>query len=89
MVKGISRRVVVIRSPDKKVFEEAIFIVREDCYNENSITGDMIVKEAQQVADRYVRENLKKKRLPQMPPLFYTAVGAMITGAVWIATILI
>lgn len=89
MVKGISRRVVVIRSPDKRIFEEAIFIVREDSYNEKSVTGEMIVKEAQAVADRYVKENLKKRRLPKLPPLFFTAMGALITGVVWIATILI
>ena len=89
MVKSISRRVVVIRSPDKKIFEEAIFIVREESYNEKSVTAEMIVKEAQAVADRYVKENLKKRTMPKFPPLFFTAVGALITGAVWIATILI
>jgi len=89
LVKGISRRVVVIRSPDKRIFEEAIFIVREDSVNAKSITGEMIIKEAQEIADRYVRENLKKPRLPKLPPLFFTALGVIITSAVWIATILI
>ncbi|MBQ8829992.1 MAG: translation initiation factor 2 [Oscillospiraceae bacterium] len=89
MVKGISRRVVVIRPPDTRVFEEAIFIVREDVCNEKSVTGEMIIKEAQEIADRYVRENLKKRRLPKLPPLFFTALGAIITSAVWIATILL
>lgn len=80
---------IVIHSPDKKVFEEAIFIVREDSYNEKSMTGDMIVREAQEVADRYIRENLKKHCLPKLPPVAYCAVGAMATGAVWIATVLL
>ena len=68
LVKGISRRVVVIRSPDKRIFEEAIFIVREDSINSKSITGEMIIKEAQEIADRYVRENVKKRRMPKLPP---------------------
>lgn len=85
----MSRRVVVIRSPDKRVFEEAIFIVRDDSGNDKSITAEMIVKEAQEVADRYVRENLQKRRLPKLPSLFYIGLGAIVTGAVWIATILI
>lgn len=89
MVKGVSRRVIVIRSPDKKVFEEAIFIVREDSYNEKSVTGEMIVKEAQAIAGQYIRENLKKRRLPKMPPIFYSAVGAILTGVIWIATTLL
>lgn len=85
LVKGVSRRVIVIRSPDKKIFEEAIFIVNEDSYKEEGVTGEMIIKEAQTVADRYIKDNLSKRRLPKMPPLFYAALGAIVTGIVCIA----
>ena len=34
MVKGISRRVVVVDSPDRRFFEQAIFIVRNDAAGE-------------------------------------------------------
>lgn len=30
LVKGISRRVIVVDSPDPKLFEQAIFIIRND-----------------------------------------------------------
>ena len=30
MIKGISRRVVVVKSPDPEIFDEAIFIVRDE-----------------------------------------------------------
>ncbi len=89
MVKGVSRHVIVIRSPDKKLFEEAIFIVNEDAYKENGVTGEMIIKEAQTVADRYIKDNLSKHKLMKMPPMFYAAIGAIATAAVWITTILI
>ena len=89
LVKGISKKVIVIRSPEKKLFEEAIFIVNEDVYRENGVTGEMIVQEAQTVADRYIKDNLKKRRLPKLPALFYSALGAAVTGIVWIATNLI
>ena len=29
-LKGVARRVVIVRSPPESVFEQAIFIVRED-----------------------------------------------------------
>ena len=29
MVKGITRQVILVKSPDPKLFEEAIFIVKE------------------------------------------------------------
>lgn len=33
VVKGVARRAVIVRSPDPRMFEEAIFIVREDYAN--------------------------------------------------------
>lgn len=49
MVKGISRRVVVVRPPDAKVFEEAFFIVREP----QQASRD-VLREACAVAERYL-----------------------------------
>ena len=34
MVKGTSRRVIVVDSPDPKLFEQAIFIVRNDAFTQ-------------------------------------------------------
>ena len=34
MVKGISRRVVVVDAPEHRFFEQAIFIVRNECPGE-------------------------------------------------------
>ena len=50
MVKGISRRVVVIDSPDQRFFEQAIFIVRNDAAGEG-ITSRELVEEARRVAE--------------------------------------
>ncbi len=33
MVKGISRRVIVVRSPDPRFFEQAIFLMKEDAFH--------------------------------------------------------
>ena len=30
MVKGITRQVILVKSPDPRLFEEAIFIVKEE-----------------------------------------------------------
>lgn len=62
MVKGITKRVVVVRCPDAKYFEEAIFMVREDVLlGENS---EEVLREACRAADGYIRENTApRKRL--------------------------
>ena len=42
MVKGISRRVVVIDSPDQRFFEQAIFIVRNDAAGEGITSRELV-----------------------------------------------
>ena len=75
MVKGVSRRVIVIKSPDKNVFEEAIFIVREDALRKG-VTRDELVREAQQVSNEYLSANKKKKSTKKLPGLVYALMGA-------------
>ena len=45
MVKGISRRVVVVDAPDQRFFEQAIFILRNDAAGEG-VTSRELVEEA-------------------------------------------
>ena len=51
MVKGISRRVVVVDAPEHRFFEQAIFIVRNDAAGEG-ITSRELVEEAVHSAER-------------------------------------
>ena len=60
VVKGTNKRVVVVKSPDPKVFEQAIFIVREDFLGKSGRTDAL--KEAQQVADAYIRSAVSAPR---------------------------
>ena len=84
MVKGITRRVIVIKSPDRKLFEEAIFIVKEDALNDTGVTPDDIIKEAQDVADNYIRQNLKSGRRVKLPAPLFALIGAAFTGFIWL-----
>lgn len=62
MVKGVTKRVVVVRCPETGYFDEAIFMVREDAVGD--MTPAEVLKEATAVADRYVRENVEKGKIP-------------------------
>ena len=46
MVKGVARRVVVVKSPDPKEFEQAIFLLREDALSEDT-PEEQILRQAQ------------------------------------------
>ena len=79
MVKGINRRVIVVKSPDPRYFEEAIFIVKEDA----QLTGvdcGRVLDEARAVANGYVKQQVYKRGLlAKIPPLGYLAAGAVLS----------
>ena len=83
MVKGTNRRVVVVKSPDQDVFEQAIFIIRD-----RSGAGGKaeILKEAEKVANEYLSTIAPASRsfLKRIPPLAFAVFGALLTGAVWL-----
>ena len=46
MVKGISRQVIVVHSPDPKLFEQAIFILKNEAV-EKGITEEALLQDEQ------------------------------------------
>ena len=53
MVKGTSRRVIVVDSPDPNYFEQAIFIVRNDVFERQGVTAQQVMGEACRIARSY------------------------------------
>ena len=82
MVKGIPRKVILIKSPDPKVFDEAIFIVRDDALRK-AITQEEIIREAQETANKYIEQHVQKKLISRIPPQIFTLFGAGAVGIVW------
>ena len=80
MVKGISRQVIMVQSPDRKLFEQAIFILRDDMGE--GVTEAELLKEA----ERAIRTPVVAKRW-QGP--IWAAAGAAATGLAWLATALL
>ena len=70
MVKGISKHVIVVKTPVGNIFDEAIFILNESAASASSVNADSLLYEACAVADEYVRSNCtesrqkKKRRIP-------------------------
>lgn len=89
MVKGVSRQVIVVRQPDTKLFEQAIFLLREDALGKDGLTDRQILKEACTVADRFVKNKGGKRPHRQLSGLFCMLTGAGITGLAWLLTILL
>ena len=86
MVKGISRQVIVVQSPDPKLFEQAIFILKDDAVAQG-ITDELLLKEARQAIRGPVRSG-KKRQLSMYGPV-WAAGGAAVTGLAWLLTAMI
>lgn len=85
MVKGISRRVVVVDAPEHRFFEQAIFIVRNDAAGEG-ITSRELVEEARRVAHNYASSGTSRfsSRWRTLNPIVYTLIGAGTIGLAWL-----
>lgn len=79
MVKGVSKQVIVVHSPDPKLFEQAIFILKEDAVGQG-ITDDVLLKEANRIISN---TRVRKK---SGSGLLWACCGALLTGMVWLLT---
>ena len=46
MVKGTSRQVIVVHAPEEKLFEQAIFILKDNAVGEGGISNEALLREA-------------------------------------------
>ena len=88
MVKGISRQIIVVKSPDPRFFEQAIFIVREEALGREGVSDEAILQEAERVADGYARRGVPLlRRLSAYVPMAACGVlGALAVGAIWLVS---
>ena len=84
MVKGITRQVVLVKSPDPRLFEEAIFIVKEEAAAREGVSDQQVLKEARRAADGYLkRSRAWNRRLERLPAPLWAAAGALAASAGW------
>ena len=86
MVKGLTRRVVIVDSPDPNLFEQAIFIVRNEALTKAGVTQEQVIAQARRVAAG-CRES--RGRSGGLRSLGFTLLGAGGVGAVWMLAALL
>ena len=86
MVKGTSRQVIVVQGTEPKLFEQAIFILRDNAVGEG-ITDETLLKEAREAIRGYDKES--KKRHLYLQGAVWASGGALVTGLIWLLTVLI
>lgn len=83
MVKGISRQVIVVQSPEPKLFDQAIFILNENAVGEG-VTEELLLKEARQAIRGYDKPS--RKRYFYLYGAFWATGGALLMGIAWLLT---
>ena len=86
MVKGTSRQVIVVQGAEPKLFEQAIFILRDDAVGKG-ITDDALLKEARDAIRGF--DKASGKRHAWMQGAVWASGGALATGLIWLLTVLI
>lgn len=81
MVKGISKQVIVVNATDKKLFDQAIFILSDEALADRGITEERLLQEARQ----YIRPGKQgKSRLLCPQSVVGAGAGAALMGLVWL-----
>ena len=84
MVKGLSRKIIIVKSPDPKIFEQAIFIVRDEYLHGQAIDQKELMRQANEAASGYVDNAYGLRGFRFSKPLLY---GAMILAVIGIIAV--
>lgn len=84
MVKGNSRQVIVVNAPDQKLFEQAIFILRDGVVRPEGITDEALLKEAKQ----YINIPRNGRGRPRNAGPLWAFGGAAATGLLWLMSMM-
>ena len=89
MVKGTSRRVIVVDSPDPNLFGQAIFIVKNDVFTREGVTQQQVLGEACRIARGYARGMQAPQPLWKRVPWWGWLAGAAALSLLVIVLVLI
>ena len=86
VIKGTSKRVIVVKSPDPGIFEQAIFIIREDFAGQNGVSEKDVLLQARRAANAYLGSGrTRRQRLTRLRAALFAAAGAACTAVAWFA----
>ena len=79
MVKGITRQVILVDSPDRQHFEKAIFILKD---GGSGLSEEALLDEARALAEKSMQP--EKDGDETLLRILYALAGAGLVGAAWL-----
>lgn len=83
MVKGVSKQVIVVHSPDPQMFEQAIFILKD---GQQGVSEEALLKEAKRLINT---PRISKRARFLLAGPTWACGGALITSLLWLAASLL
>ena len=80
MVKGNSRQVIMVNSPDPKLFDQAIFILKDGA---DGISEAQLLKEATKLISC---PQVRRRGRYRWQEFILLVIGASVTGVIWLLT---
>jgi len=84
MVKGTTRQVIVVKSPDPDLFDQAIFLIKEKALASGGVSDQELLLQARQVCQQANNHHISRLR-----NLLWGCLGAAIASIVWLCIFLI
>ena len=84
LVQGISKQVIVLQAKEEDIFEQAIFILKQDAVLKGGVTDAALMHQARQIAGSRCIDNSKS----WLSYLLGGILGAAVTCVAWAAVIL-
>ena len=84
MVKGINRQVIVVHATDEALFDQAIFLLKDNALKDG-VSDDALLREAKKL----IHGAGKKKRSLHGYGLIWACGGALLTGIAWLLSALL
>ena len=88
MLKGAQKRMIVVKTQDSRVFEEAYFVMRTD----TAASGEDMVSEANKIIERCCEKRRDRKRRidrEMLVPICAFMLGSIIGSAITVLVMLI
>ncbi len=85
MVKGVARHAVIVKAPETKEFEQAIFIISGQS-EELVKNPDEMLELANRLAEKYCIASKNKKNVLKkyFLPMLWFACGSGVTALIWL-----
>ncbi|MBP3633539.1 MAG: hypothetical protein J6J43_03075 [Oscillospiraceae bacterium] len=81
MVKGTTRQVIIVKGTKATLFDQAIFLVRDDIVAKGGVTDKALVSEAYAACKTSLRGTFLKKML-------WSLSGGGVISLIWLMTVI-